>query len=122
MLQIKQRDLQKIILIGDRVLIKPSKPKNRTDSGLYLPQGIHKKEVLYSGYVMKVGPGYPVPAISEVDELWKKEEEVKYVPLQPREGDLAIYMQKNIWEIEFNKQTLVIAPHSALLMLIREDD
>ncbi|MDG2448431.1 MAG: co-chaperone GroES family protein, partial [Saprospiraceae bacterium] len=65
MLQIKEKDLNKIILIGDRVLIRPAKPKNRTDSGLFLPQGMHKKEVLYSGYVLKVGPGYPIPAIAE---------------------------------------------------------
>jgi co-chaperonin GroES (HSP10) len=123
MLKIKEKDLNKIILIGDRILIRPSKPKNRTDSGLYLPQGLHKKEELYSGYVLKVGPGYPIPAVTETDEIWKEErEEVKYVPLQPHPGDLAVYMQKSIWEIEFNKQNLIIAPHSALLMLIREDD
>ncbi len=123
MLKLKEKDLEKIIIIGDRVLVRPSKPKNRTDSGLYLPQGVHKKEELYTGYVIKVGPGYPIPALHDVDEPWKdKSEEVKYVPLQPREGDLAVYMQKNAWEIEFNKQNLVIVPHSALLMLIRQDD
>mgnify|MGYP001170370298 CR=1 FL=1 len=123
MLKLKEKDLEKIIIIGDRVLIRPAKPKNRTDSGLYLPQGVHKKEELYTGYVIKVGPGYPIPALQDVDEPWKdKSEEVKYVPLQPREGDLAVYMQKNAWEIEFNKQNLVIVPHSALLMLIRQDD
>jgi len=123
MLKINEKDLNKIILIGDRVLIRPSKPKNRTDSGLYLPQGMHKKEELYTGYVLKVGPGYPIPAIQDTDELWKEErEEVKYVPLQPSPGDLAVYMQKNIWEIEFNKQNLIIAPQSALLMMIREEE
>ena len=123
MLKLKEKDLEKIILIGDRVLIHPSKPKNRTDSGLYLPQGVHKKEELYTGYVIKVGPGYPIPALQDIDEPWKdKSEEVKYVPLQPREGDLAVYMQKNAWEIEFNKENLVIVPHSALLMLVRQDD
>lgn len=123
MLKIKDKDLNKILLIGDRVLIRPSKPKNRTDSGLYLPQGMHKKEELFTGYVLKVGPGYPIPAIQDADETWKEQnDEVKYVPLQPQPGDLAVYMQKSIWEIEFNKQNLIIAPHSALLMLIREDD
>ena len=123
MLQINEKDLDKIILVGDRVLIKPAKPKNRTSSGLYLPQGTHKKEELYSGYVLKVGPGYPIPALHDIEESWKEEEqEVRYVPLQPRAGDLAVYMQKNTWEIQFNNQGLVIVPHSALLMLIRESD
>jgi co-chaperonin GroES (HSP10) len=123
MLQLREKDLKNIIVIGDRILIRPSKPKTKTDAGLYLPQGIHKKEELYTGYVIKVGPGYPIPAITDVDEPWKdKADEVKYVPLQPKPGDLAVYMQKNSWEIEFNGQSLVIVPHSALLMLIREDD
>ena len=64
MLKLKEKDLEKIIIIGDRVLIRPAKPKNRTDSGLYLPQGVHKKEELYTGYVIKVGPGYPIPSSS----------------------------------------------------------
>ena len=75
------------------------------------------------GYVIKVGPGYPIPAIQDIDEPWKeKKDDVKYVPLQPEEGDLAVYMQKNAWEIEFNNQNLVIVPHSALLMLVRQED
>ena len=123
MLKLKEKDLKKIIIIGDRVLIRPSKPKNKTDSGLYLPQGVHKKEELYMGYVIKAGPGYPIPAIQDIDEPWKeKKDDVKYVPLQPEEGDLAVYMQKNAWEIEFNNQSLVIVPHSAILMLVRQED
>ena len=29
------------------------------------------------------------------DEFWKGQEEAKYIPLQPREGDLAIFMQNS---------------------------
>jgi len=35
---------KKIIIVGDRVLIKPSKPDERTASGLYLPPGVQEKE------------------------------------------------------------------------------
>lgn len=122
MLQLNERDLEKIILVGDKVLIRPAKPKNKTDAGLYLPQGMHKKEELYSGYILKVGPGYPIPALQDEDEIWKSDDEgVKYVPLQPKAGDLAVYLQNNTWEIEFNKERLIIASHSTLLMLIRDD-
>jgi chaperonin GroES len=70
-----------------------------------------------------VGPGYPIPAIHETDEPWKnKSDEVKYVPLQPREGDLAVYLQNSSFEIEFNKERYVIVSHSAILLLIREED
>ena len=69
-----------------------------------------------------MGPGYPIPAVTDMDEPWKeKKDEVKYVPLQPKEGDLAVFLQKGGWEIEFNKEKYIIAPHSAILMLIRDD-
>jgi chaperonin GroES len=31
-------------------------------------------------------------------------------------------LQKSGWEIEFNKEKYVIVPHSAILMLIRDED
>ncbi len=121
-LEIGEQSLDKFIMVGDRVLIQPKAPNERSRSGLYLPPNVQEKESMQAGYVLKVGPGYPVPAINEADEPWKdKSDEVKYVPLQPKEGDLAIYMQKSGFEIEFNKQKYIIIPHSAILMLIRDD-
>jgi len=106
-LSIDENDLNKFIVIGDRVLIQPKTPDQRTKSGLYLPPGVQEKEKLQSGYVLKVGPGYPIPAITDVDEPWKdKSDELKYVPLQPKEGDLAVYIQNNAYEIEFKKEKI----------------
>ncbi len=121
-LEIGDYNLDKFVMVGDRVLIKPKSSQDKTKAGLYLPPGVQEKEKIYSGFVLKVGPGYPIPAINEVDEPWKnKSDEVKYVPLQPKEGDMAIYMQKSGWEIEFNKEKYIIVPHSAILMLIRDE-
>lgn len=121
-LELNEQDLNKFIMIGDRILIKPKSPLDKTKSGLYLPPGVQEKEKIHVGYVLKVGPGYPIPAINEVDEPWKdKSDEVKYVPLQPKEGDVAIYMQKSGYEIEFKKEKYIIVPHSAILMLIRDE-
>ena len=36
--------LKKLIVIGDRLLIKPARPDERTASGLYLPPGVQEKE------------------------------------------------------------------------------
>ena len=86
--------LNNLIIVGDRVLIKPKSSNDKTKSGLYLPPGVQEKEVVQSGYVMKVGPGYPIPLPSEnIEEPWKKiDEKINYIPLQAREGDLeAIY-------------------------------
>ena len=122
-MEIDEKDINKFIVVGDRVLIKPKSQQDRTKSGLYLPPGVQEKEKIHSGYVLKVGPGYPIPAISDTEEPWKNRgDDVKYVPLQPREGDLAIYLQKSGYEIEFNKERYVIIPHSAILMLIRDED
>ena len=120
-LDIEIKDLEKFIVVGDRVLIKPKTEPTRTRSGLYLPPGISENEKIHSGYVVKVGPGYPIPAISEADQPWKSSDPVKYVPLQPQEGDMAVYLQKNGWEIEFNKEKFVIVPQSAILLLIRDE-
>jgi len=120
-LVIEESDLEKFIVVGDRVLIKPKSPQEKTKSGLYLPPGVQEKEKIHDGYVLKVGPGYPIPAIQEADEPWKdRAEEVKYVPLQPKSGDLAVYLQNSGYEIEFNKERYVIVPHSAILLLIRD--
>jgi len=120
-LNIEQKGLDKLIVVGDRVLVKPTSAQSKTKSGLYLPPGVQEKENMHSGYVVKVGPGYPIPAITDVDEPWKdKSEDVKYVPLQPKEGDLAIYLQNSGFEIFFNQEKYVIVPHSAIQLLIRD--
>jgi chaperonin GroES len=117
------QDISKFIVIGDRVLIKPRSPQERTSTGLYLPPGVQEKENIQYGYVVKTGPGYPIPAISDMDEPWKnKSDDVKYVPLQAKEGDLAVYLQKSAYEIEFNKQKYYIVPHAALLLVIRDEE
>jgi len=121
-LVIEEKDLEKFIMVGDRVLIKPKTPSSKTKSGLYLPPTVQEGEKVLSGYIVKVGPGYPIPAISEEDEAWKqKQEAVKYVPLQAQMGDLAVYLNKSGFEIEFNKEKYVILPHSAILMIIRDE-
>jgi chaperonin GroES len=87
-----------------------------------LPPGVQSKEKIQAGYVLKVGPGYPIPAINEVDEPWKdKSDEVKYVPLQLKVGDMAIFLQNSGYEIEFKKEKYIIIPHSAILMIIRDE-
>ncbi len=113
--------LKKIIIVGDRVLIKPKTSDDKTESGLYLPSYIQEKEPVRSGYIMKVGPGYPIPYPQENDEAWKKHENAtKYVPLQAKEGDLAIFLQKGTVEIIIEKDKYFIAPQSNLLILERD--
>jgi chaperonin GroES len=113
---------KKLIVIGDRILIRPAKANERTDSGLYLPPGVQEKEKVQQGYVIKTGPGYAIPMPVE-NESWKGEEDqVKYVPLQAKEGDLAIFLVSGATEIIYEKDKYFIVPQSAILMLEREED
>ena len=114
--------LKKLIVIGDRLLIKLTKPDERTASGLYLPPGVQEKEKVQQGYVIKTGPGYAIPMPVE-NESWKGEEDqVKYVPLQAKEGDLAIFLLSGATEVMYENEKYYIVPQSAILMLGREED
>ncbi len=113
---------KKLIVIGDRILIKPEKLDERTASGLYLPPGVQEKEKVQQGYVIKTGPGYAIPMPVD-DEPWKSEDEqVKYVPLQAREGDLAIFLLSGATEVMYEGERYFIVPQSAILMLEREEE
>src|SRR5690606_26022380 len=88
-----ENKLRKIIIVGDRVLIRLKKASEKTSSGLYLPPGVQEKERVQQGYIIKTGPGYPIPIPLEDNEPWEdKDENVKYIPLQAKEGDLAIFV------------------------------
>lgn len=114
--------LKKLIVIGDRVLIRPSKPNEQTASGLYLPPGVQEKEKVQYGYIIKTGPGYAIPVAAE-NESWKGEDEqAKYIPLQAKEGDLAIFLISGATEVLYEGEKYFIVPQSAILLLEREED
>jgi chaperonin GroES len=115
--------LRKLIVVGDRLLIKPKKDSEKTASGLWLPPGVQETEKIQTGYVIKAGPGYPLPVPTDEEDMWKgKEENVKYLPLQAREGDLAIFLQKGAIEVLYENEKYYILPQSSILMLEREED
>jgi co-chaperonin GroES (HSP10) len=114
-------NIDNIIVVGDRVLLKPEDNLQKTTSGLYLPPGVVEKEKVQGGYIVKVGPGYPVASGTEDDEPWRENRVTKYIPLQAKPGDFALYLKKDSIDIEFQKERLVIVPQAAILLLHRED-
>jgi co-chaperonin GroES (HSP10) len=113
---------KKLIVIGDRVLIRPSKPNEKTESGLYLPPGVQEKEKVQQGVVIKTGPGFIIPMPVE-EEPWKSDDEkVKYIPLQAKEGDLAIFLVSSATEIVYEGNKFYIIQQSSILMLEREEE
>ncbi|RCK77739.1 MAG: Heat shock protein 60 family co-chaperone GroES [Ignavibacteriae bacterium] len=114
---------EKIIIVGDRVLIAPDTEKDRTEHGLYLPPTVKEKEKVQGGYVIKVGPGYAIPNPQYIDqEPWSTtpKEPVKYIPLQAEEGDYALFLKDQAIEIEFESKKYLIVPQSAILILLRK--
>ena len=122
-MEISENKLKNLIIVGDRVLIKPKSLSDKTKTGLYLPPGVHEKEIVQSGYVMKAGPGYPLAQASEdAEESWKAtDEKVKYSPLQVKEGDLAIFLQKGSIEVVYKEEKYFIVPQNQILMVEREE-
>ena len=53
-LAIDQKDIDKFLMVGDKVLIKPKNPQSQTKSGLYLPPTV-QQEKIQSGYIIKYG-------------------------------------------------------------------
>ena len=117
----KNNSLDKINVVGDRVLVKPRKESEKTDSGLYLPPGVREKEKIQYGYIVKSGPGYPIPVAIENDQPWKTDDEkIKYVPLQVKQGDLAVFLQGGAYEVIYQGEKYFIVPQSSILMIERE--
>jgi len=122
MLTQSENKLDKLIVVGDKILIKSKSPSEKTNTGLYLPPGIQEKEQVQSGYVMKTGPGYPMPLTAD-DESWKKtEDKILYIPLQAKEGDLAIFLQRDAVEVIYKNEKYFIIPQHSILLLERDED
>jgi len=121
-LSIDNKELDKFLMIGDKVLVKPTNPQGKTKSGLLLPPTVQEGERLQTGYIIKAGPGIPIPSHSDDYEVWKKKEDnATYIPLQVKEGDFAVYLQNAGYEIQINDEKYLILPHSSILMLVRDD-
>lgn len=111
----------KLILIGDKVLLHPFEGNKKSQGGLYLPPSVVEKEKVIKGYVIKVGPGYPIGTPTE-DELWKNTNSTKYIPLEATEGDIALFLKKDSIEIELDGEKLFIVAQPAILLLVRENE
>jgi len=113
---------KELFVAGDRVLVRLDDAEERTEVGLYLPPTALEKENVQSGRVEEVGPGIPLPPKVEDDDVpWKEGEEarMRYIPLQARKGDHAIFLRKDAVEIKFDKEKFMVVPHSAILVLVR---
>lgn len=112
---------KQMLVVGDRILLETDDGQDRTQSGLYLPPSVREKEKIATGRVVKVGPGYPIPNPNySEDEPWSAPKDpMRYIPLQAKEGDYAMFLREQGIDVEFEGRKYVIVPQSAVLMLVR---
>jgi co-chaperonin GroES (HSP10) len=113
---------RQVIVVGDKVLIKPEEEASKTPSGLYLPQGVSAKETVSGGYIVNVGPGYPTAEMNQDGEAWLQGQrsDIRFVPLQAHQGDFALFLRRDSVEVEIDDSPYVIVPHASILLLIRD--
>ncbi|HEX6309069.1 MAG TPA: co-chaperone GroES family protein [Longimicrobiales bacterium] len=122
------QDRRHLIVVGDRVLIAPEEGEERSRVGLYLPASAIDAQAVQAGTVVATGPGTPISAPTELgDEPWKiGTGEPRYLPVQARAGDYAIFFRRAAVEITFEGKKYLVVPQAAILVIVRgernEDD
>ena len=115
---------KQILIVGDRVLIRPDKGEKKSKAGLYLPPSVIEKQEILSGIVVEVGPGIPMGnPEDQLDEPWSASDRssVKYIATQAELGDVALFLNKASIEVKIENEDYLIVPQSAILILIRDD-
>jgi co-chaperonin GroES (HSP10) len=117
-------DNKEIVVVGDRVLIKVEAGEERTNVGLYLPPTAIDNQAVQGGRIVATGPGQPMADPSATsDEPWRTDgRELRFVPMQAREGDYALFFRKAAVEITFEGATYLVVPQAAILALVRDAD
>jgi co-chaperonin GroES (HSP10) len=118
---------KRLIVVGDRVLVKPEEGEQRSKVGLYLPATAVDSQAVQGGRIVNTGPGLALPDLGDhADEPWRTAggsgREARYVPMQARTGDYAIFFKKAAVEITFEDEQYLVVPQAAILALVREGD
>jgi co-chaperonin GroES (HSP10) len=115
--------MKRLIVVGDRVLVRPGEGEDRTKVGLYLPATAVDNQAVQTGKVIAVGPGTPISAPADLgEEPWKiTSGEPKYMPVQAEVGDFAIFFRKAAVEISFEGEKYLVVPQAAILGLVRQE-
>jgi chaperonin GroES len=89
--------------LGDRVVIKPRKPEEKTAGGIYLPETANKDKPLI-GEVLAVGSG-------------KLMEDGKRAPMEVKKGDEVIFSKYAGTEIKIDGQEYLIMREEDILAI-----
>lgn len=115
---------KRLLVVGDRVLVKVEDGEQRTKVGLYLPPTAIDNQAVQGGEIMSTGPGLALPDLADQgDEPWRiggSNREARYVPMQARVGDYALFFRKAAVEITFENEQYLVVPQAAILALVRD--
>src|SRR5215208_4240299 len=112
-----------LIVVGDRVLLKVEEGEERTNVGLYLPPTAVDNQAVQGGRIVATGPGLPMPSpYAKSDEPWRTTtRETRFVPMQARTGDYALFFRKAAVEMTFEGERYLVVPQAAILALVRDE-
>jgi chaperonin GroES len=115
-------DKKRLIVVGDRVLVKIEEGEDRTKVGLYLPPTAIDSQAVQGGTIIATGPGLPMPDLADnSEEPWRVAiRETRFVPMQARTGDYALFFRKAAVEITFDGERYLVVPQTAILALVRD--
>lgn len=121
-----RKESKRLIVVGDRVLVKSEEGEERTKVGLYLPSTAVDSQAVQGGKIVATGPGLPMPDLADAsDEPWRQitgsQRETRFVPMQARSGDYALFFRKAAVEITFENERYLVVPQSAILALVRDE-
>ena len=114
---------KELIVVGDRVLVRVEEGEERTNVGLYLPPTALENQAVQGGTIVATGPGLPMPSPDSIsDEPWHvSERATRFVPMQARTGDYALFFRKASVEITFEGDRYLVVPQAAILALVRDE-
>jgi chaperonin GroES len=119
-----RRGTKELFVVGDRVLVRLEEGEERTTVGLYLPPTAIDNQAVQGGTIVATGPGTPMPSFdANSEEPWRTEnrETTRFVPMQARRGDFALFFRKAAVEITFEGERFLVIPQSAILALVRDE-
>src|ERR1700704_2310583 len=114
---------KELIVVGDRVLVRVEEGEERTNVGLYLPPSAIDNQAVQGGTIVATGPGLPMPSLdANSDEPWRMQvRETRFVPMQAKRGDFALFFRKAAVEISFEGGHYLVVPQTAILALVRDE-
>lgn len=115
---------KRLLVVGDRVLVKLEDGEQRTKVGLYLPPTAIDSQAVQGGEIVSTGPGLALPDLTDQgEEPWRISgagREARYVPMQAVVGDFALFFRKAAVEITFEGEQYLVVPQAAILALVRD--